>query len=61
MPSKEPEDRLVAKPGESRPEPAEAEDREHTQPAEEWGQRHEAGKAIHRGGKAEGDVPGATP
>jgi len=29
-------------------------------PAQEWGQRHETGKAIARGGKSTGHVPGAT-
>jgi hypothetical protein len=29
-----------------------------TQPAEEWGERHAYGKAVARGGKESGDVPG---
>jgi hypothetical protein len=31
------------------------------QPAEERGERLETGKSIARGGRAEGDVPGAEP
>ncbi len=31
-----------------------------TQPAEEYGERHATGKAIERGGKTEGHVPGAA-
>jgi len=45
----------------ARDDPAVRENREQTQPAEERGERHATGKAIHRGGKSKGDVPGATP
>jgi hypothetical protein len=31
-----------------------------TQPTEEWGERLETGRAIHRGGKDDGRVEGAT-
>ena len=32
-----------------------------TQPTEEWGERYDAAKAIARGGKSDGAVPGAQP
>lgn len=32
-----------------------------TTPVEEWGERLDTGKAIARGGKNEGAVPGAEP
>lgn len=31
-----------------------------TEPAQEWGTRLDQGRAIHRGGKTDGHVPGAT-
>lgn len=47
-----PPDRKKRQPVCRLPEPA--------QPAQEWGQRHETGKAIARGGKSAGAVAGAT-
>lgn len=34
--------------------------KDETQPAQEWGERIATGKAIARGGKSKGHVPGAT-
>ena len=52
-----------ARPTKTREQPLEdrpEEERDKTQPAEERGERLETGKRIHRGGKARGEVPGAS-
>jgi len=41
-------------------QPKSKSEREKTQPAEEWGERVATGRAIARGGKKEGAVPGAV-
>lgn len=42
------------------PKPPEGNQDDATTPAEEWGDRVEAGRKIARGAKESGEVPGAT-
>lgn len=59
MPPKQPTDGKPNPPAEPKHPPGTR--KPETQPAEERGERLDTGKTIARGGKEDGDVPGAEP